>query len=680
VRAKVPELQRLRSCELYYSGFHWEDPLTNRENAVRNYYFATVETVQPIITEMRPRPEIVLRRDYGNPDLANDLNDVAQWMMDVSEWDSAVAVNTREMLKFGWSVYLLQPGEDGICRAIPFPVWDFYKDSAATNDDELEHYFLARPVPTDWLIGEYEDPDLYPWLYDPDGQSRIFPDNIVSPGYDALERPYLTAFTSGREHYFDPESIVASVARLETEPASEATTSLVRSGLSERRRNGRTSFLIQMFVRDRTHVEEIFTGDVGVSNGSDGTFNYAPSAIPYRKTRPTCESGWRVIQFLADGTFLDTQPLDPCFGGRNIEIARDYPQVGRFYPPGELDNIIPINRSINRRTTMLNRALEFEAIPILLADTDSSAEIDNRAVEPGDVIRKQRGSQIQWLQVSSVGNQHFEMLQTEKMDMDHISGVNDVTEGRRPAGIEAAAAIRSLQQAAQTRIRGKEIPNFNTLSRMLKKLMVATGKKCKGPIWYRANSGSLKSIDPSYLFRQYDIRMAPSSGTVVGRAQQEEKVLALHGQGLMDSQSALERLGVKGVNQILERMQEAAAGQPPVDPVKLISALAALLKAQPQDASYNQAQQALEMAGLKPQPMDPSQQHLAVAMHQKADMEANPAPETGEEAEGSGKTKGGSSKSSSGKKSPPKKMKKKVEFVRDENGAISGANITEEDG
>lgn len=634
VRAKVPELQRLRTLELYYSGFHWEDPLTNRENAVRNFCFATVETVLPILVEVRPRPEIVLRRQYGDEKVADRLNDFAQWLMDVTEWDYVHAINGRERLKFGWAVNLLQTDDDGLCRRMAFPVWDFYKDPAATTDDDLEHYFLARPVATDWLQSEYDDPQKYPWLFDwyDDGReptSRIYPDNIVSPGYDALERPYLTAWTSGREHYFDPESIVASVARLESEPASEATTSLVRSGLAERRRNGRTSFLIQMFVRDRTHYEQSYTGVIATRPAGappEQPYDHAPAARPHRKTAPCCPSGWRVIQFLADGTFLDTKPLDACYGGRNIEIERDYPQVGRFYPPGELDNVVPINRSINRRTTMLNRALEFEAIPILLADTSAGPEIDNRAVEPGDVIRKQQGSQVEWMQVQSVGGQHFEMLSVEKMDMDTISGVHDVTEGRRPEGIEAASAIRSLQQAAQTRIRGKEVTSFNEMKRMLKKMMLATGRKAKGPIYYRGSDGETKSLDPGELLYEYDIQFAPSSGTVVGRAQTEEKILALHGNGLIDNQTALERLNVKGVPEILKRMEAQSSGAPPVDPAKLLASLAALLKAAPQDASYAQAQQILAMAGVKPQPMDPSQQHLAATQHKKAEEESKPQP------------------------------------------------------
>lgn len=637
VRAKQPELERLKTMQLYYGGRHWADANANRENAVRNFAFATVETVLPALSSGKPRPEIVLRRAYGQDEqIAEKLNDFAQWLMDRDEYDAACFLNDREMLKLGWSVYLTQPNDEGICYPLVYPVWDFYKDPAATTDDEMEYYFLARPVATDWLIDEFADPEARPWLFEPPtveggyGECLIKPDNIVSPGYDVLERPYLDAYASTGNRFFEPDNIVAAVARFESEPETRASASLVRIDSGERREGGRTSFLIQMFVRDRTSLWAHYTGQVCEFDDAAGAYNYAPSANPYRQKEPACPSGWRVIQFLADGKFLDSAPLDPCFGGRNIEISRDYHEGTRFYCAGEIDNVLPINRSINRRTTQLEHSLAYETVPVLVVDDGAGVDIESRSIEPGDVLRKRAGTDIKWLDFNGGSTQQFEMLGIEKSDLQFISGANESLRGERPVGIEAAAAVRQLAQNAASRVMAKETLHFITKGRLLKKCMVATAKKAKGPIWYRANDGALKSMDPAMLLYEYDIRFAEGTGTVPGRQAQEDKVMNLVGAGLMDQQSGLERIGIKGVGTIMNRLSAAAKAMQPEQPqstaAQLISAVAAMVKADPSGVAFAQVQQALAAGGIKPQPRDPEMKHLAATKHMQAEEEAKPEP------------------------------------------------------
>jgi len=550
-----------------------------------------------------------------------------------ADFDFVRYMNKREEVKHGWCVYLIQTDSDGIARLHIIPVWDFYPDGTATCDDDMERYTIARPVPTDMLLERYADRKQYPWLYEADGSCKIMPDNIVSPGYSVLERPYATANAHTGTTFFEPDDIIGAVSRYESDPDTGQTTSLVRVDGTERRDAGRTSFLIQMVVRDRTLMYEHWMGDYGAPGGEQGTWDYSPAMIPWRRTVPCCESGWKVLEFLPNGQFLDAYSLDPCYLGRNIEIGRDTPQVGRFYGPGALDNAIPLNRKINRRKTVLDRSLEFEAVPILVVDEGAGTEIDNRAVEPGDVLRKKQGSQIQWLDFRGVASQQFELLMMDKQDLRTVTGFEESSLGAKPAGIEAAAALRSLQQQVQRRVNGKQIPSARTDARILKKLMVATGKKAKSTIWFRGSNGQLKPMDPEWLTREYDIRFADGSGTVHGREEQEQKVMGMVQAGMMDQQSAMEALGVKNIPQIMQRLsqqQKAMAANnapPPASEAQIVTALAALLKSDPSSASYAQIQTAVaQLLGVKPQPMDASQQHLEVAKHAKAEKEAAPDP------------------------------------------------------
>ena len=577
VRGKVSEFERLRKNEWYYNGFHWNDPEANRNNEVRNFCFATVETVHPILTEIRPRPEVVLRKQYGRPDApfkADDLNERAEWLMDVSGWDYNCCINDREKLKHGYSVYLLNVDEGGVCKNIPYSVYDFYRDPSATNDDEMDYYFLARPLSTDFLAELYGDPGKYPHLWESDAEGRpvefkLKPDNILSPSYKAIQYPFDRAAESGSSGAsFEPENIFGAVARLESgdpNPPSNATVSLVKMGDMEKRAFGRTTFHIDMIVRDRTVVQAHYAGQITEPSAEDAqalpdgssepTFRSTPAPGAYRRYEKVCESGWRIITIAADGTFVKSAPLDPCYLGRNVVIDRDYPQVGRWECPGELDNVIPVNRSLNRRLTNLRNAHAFETDPVLLLDTGAGTDISGRSISSGDVIRKRPGTEVRFLDPPKPTAAQFELVGLDIQHMDFISGVHDVTTGRRPEGIEAASAIRNLQEAAQTRIRGKEVPSFEAKKLMLKKMMNATGRKLDPGTMFMAQNGNMKPVAPQVFVYEYEIRFAPGSGTAIGRAQQEEKYLGLFQAGLVDPQTALEHMNVKGVPQILGRQQ-----------------------------------------------------------------------------------------------------------------------------
>lgn len=540
--AKRPEAERLKMLELYYAGFHFLTPQMNREMKVTNLCFATVETVHPVMTEVRPRPEIVPRRQYQQKEVTA-IQEYAQWLMDTAEFDLLHHVNTREKLKYGWCVHMLVVDpRTGICYAKPKSVFDFYPAPGAKHEDSMEFFFIAEPVPTDWLR------ERYPAL-----AAKISSDNIASPGYDVLERPYFDAYDMGGE-YSGLDRIMAGSAHLESEPDPGGAKGLVPSDGRDVQEGAGTTFLIQGFFRDRRMMEVFYRGDIAQPDpDTAGQFTHTPSMKPYRKLEPYCESGWCCVLFTWSGLRLDVRPLDPCFLGSPIEIGRDYAQLGRFYCPGELDHLVPVNRSLNRRYNLLNRSLEFEAVPILLADKGAGIDVDQAAVEPGDVLRPVRGSDVRWLDFRGASAQQFQLLTMEKLDGDTITGIHDVTQGRRPEGIEAASAIRNLEQAAERRIRGKEVPATIEYTRLLKKMMVATGKKAKQPIWFRGSNGLPASIDPAWLCYEYDVRFATGTGSVLGRAANEEKYQNAFQLGLIDQQTALEGIGMPNIPAILQR-------------------------------------------------------------------------------------------------------------------------------
>lgn len=87
-------------------------------------------------------------------------------------------------------------------------------------------------------------------------------------------------------------------------------------------------------------------------------------------------------------------------------------------------------------------------------------ELTNR---PGLIIRKNPGTDVHRESPPSMPMYVPQMIDTLKADIEVISGIHDVTRGQTPSGVQSAAAIVALQEAAQTRIRLKVQLHENAL-------------------------------------------------------------------------------------------------------------------------------------------------------------------------------------------------------------------------
>lgn len=90
----------------------------------------------------------------------------------------------------------------------------------------------------------------------------------------------------------------------------------------------------------------------------------------------------------------------------------------------------------------------------------AKGELTNR---PGLIIRKNPGTEVKRESPPSMPMYVQQMIDTLKADIEVISGIHDVTRGQTPSGVQSAAAIVALQEAAQTRIRLKEQLHENAL-------------------------------------------------------------------------------------------------------------------------------------------------------------------------------------------------------------------------
>lgn len=129
-----------------------------------------------------------------------------------------------------------------------------------------------------------------------------------------------------------------------------------------------------------------------------------------------------------------------------------------FWGEGEVGPLLDMQKIINKILANILDYMQLMSNPIWKVEKDSGVDPDDITNAYGLILTPDAGKSNSVSReipppIQQALFQFYDMMQrTAEM----ISGASDVTQGRRPTGITAAAAIEGLQEAAQTRIRLKE--------------------------------------------------------------------------------------------------------------------------------------------------------------------------------------------------------------------------------
>jgi len=150
----------------------------------------------------------------------------------------------------------------------------------------------------------------------------------------------------------------------------------------------------------------------------------------------------------------------------------DYPKTHSVWGTGEIEIIESLQLEHNKRKSQVVDIMNLTANPIWVVDHQSGVDIDNLTNRPGLVVEKNRGTEVRRDAPPPLPSYVFQSIEHTEGNMDAISGVHDVTQGRRPTGVTAASSILELQEAAQTRIRLK-VRYFEASLRELSKMLIS---------------------------------------------------------------------------------------------------------------------------------------------------------------------------------------------------------------
>ena len=266
-----------------------------------------------------------------------------------------------------------------------------------------------------------------------------------------------------------------------------------------------------------------------------------------------------------------------------------------FWGEGEIQPLVEAQDMINKCVASMIDYQSMMSNPVWIVDIESGVDPDQITNQIGAVIPKNRGTTVERVGAPSLPPEIMQMYSSFRELADTQSGVHDVTQGRKPAGITAAEAINSMQEAAQTRIRLKE-RNMQTalstlgrkvVSRMMQyyrtpRVTKITGKQGwpemfewfvedSGDGGYVMNhkkydfneaqngytsSGEFKTVGPSKGV--FDIDVISGTSLPFQKAQRGNLAMKLFENKAIDQQGLLDTLDWPNKEQLIQRMQKNA--------------------------------------------------------------------------------------------------------------------------
>ncbi len=385
---------------LLYGDQHWEGSQEDWQSTPTiNMIKAAIHAILPIVTDNRPQVAI-LPREPDDVKICNVLRAVIEWLWEENDCDVKLPTTMLNTLIFGngfWKIFWdpsMRGGLGDICIHNVDPSSMFFNPEATSIRDATEVWHIEQ-MSMDWIKRNYPEKadEVKAGVQDP---------SII------INRPHLP----------------------------------------------------QMGARENDTVS------VQTSTGTDGVWEYAKGAEERSGKAPG-----------ASATVGECWKLDPDSGRwrrtvvanrvllvdelTDLELAPfvhfvDYPVGWTLWATGEVQAVESLQRSINERRGMVHDILKHCSMPMMVVDPASGVDWEAMEARPNLVIPAEGGpSAVGILAPQMDLSGLFNLNNMDKQDFNDILGNVDINMGKRPVGIEAAAALEVLAEQANMRLRLK---------------------------------------------------------------------------------------------------------------------------------------------------------------------------------------------------------------------------------
>ena len=542
--AKREYEEKWREYREFYNGQQWrKDRPKYRVSQVINVCFATIETVHPLLTDdmvkMSAQP-----REPGQYEAAEKLTNAFDFHHEKLNLGRKVSIILKDALMYGsgvckvfWDSDALpmiqvpdeyggmtsEPmGEIGVTRINPFYI---YPDPTATTVEDCAFLIEGKPVSLDLVKLNYPE---------------------KADDLKAEDLP----IESRTGQYGKPTGETTDTTRDEG--------SKYPYGASPK-------------DDDRVMVYEVWMRNVGMLLDKDATVEeiaQADQEFP----------NGRLITICGDIVLSDRQwPFED--GLYPYVKFDDYMQTDKFWGMGEIEQIMPQQKEINKRASQIIENAQLTANPPLVVDKNSGVDTDLLTSRPGIIIEKNPGAEVGYLEPPRLPEYVFTAQKESKLDLDMVSGVHDVSRGALSQSITSGVAIAELQEAAHTRIREK-VRNRNESIVDVAQLMISRMQQYyEMPRQMRILGGKpedtqgqaegmpppepfvFQTLERQELGGMFDVRIETGTELPQSQAGKFQEVIALFELGIADEEAVLDVINFPNRAKLMERKRAKEAEQ-----------------------------------------------------------------------------------------------------------------------
>lgn len=223
----------------------------------------------------------------------------------------------------------------------------------------------------------------------------------------------------------------------------------------------------------------------------------------------------------------DTERELPFFPFFHINVP------GRLFPTCIVEQLIPLQRELNKSRSMIKENLNLVGNPILLSQKGNLD--DTPTNEPGQVL-EYNISKPEYLSPPTLGADIYRDIDYTISAFEFVSGQHETSHGTTPAGVTSGTAIGYLQEQDDTKL-GPSTANYITCKQKYKKYMLKMVQKLYEEMRTLRIAGDNKKVEVMEFqgseLTSIDVRVNEATMFQTSKAASQDFILKLVQYGIL---------------------------------------------------------------------------------------------------------------------------------------------------